>query len=40
MKEKVQTDQKKFIQNIDDLEREKKALFAEVGLDENGEGTG
>ena len=36
MKEKVQTDKKKFIKNIDDLEKEKKALYAEVGLDENG----
>ncbi len=27
---------KKIIANIDDLEKEKKALFAEMGLDESG----
>jgi len=28
--------QKKVISNIDDLEREKKALYAEMGLDDEG----
>jgi hypothetical protein len=34
IKEKVETLKKKHIKNFDDLEKEKKALFAEVGLTE------
>lgn len=38
MKERTVEKKKKLIRNIDDLEKEKKALYAEIGLDEDGFG--
>ena len=38
IKERVGDAKKKFINNINDLEKEKRALFKEVGLTEQGEG--
>jgi len=40
MKERVESVKRKHIKNVNDLERERKALFAEVGLNEEGEGKG
>lgn len=38
LKEKEHVVEKRLIKNIDDLEKEKKALYAEVGLSEEGYG--
>ena len=38
VKEREHEAQRKVIKNINDLEKEKKALFEEIGLDEEGFG--
>lgn len=40
MHERKEGQSKTLIKNMDELEREKKALYAEVGLDEQGEAKG
>jgi hypothetical protein len=38
IKEKENENKRKIIKNIDDLEKEKAALFGELGLEEDGTG--